>query len=135
MLIEQKQRIPEGPPAAFDPSDDLLAWIEHNFRLYGDMYRASVFGRNVYVVSAPDYAQHVLRNNWSNYKKGQAIKRIAMLLGNGLMVSEGEFWKNQRRMIQPAFHRDIVAGFYDAMRTANFDILENGRRPLNKMVP
>ena len=124
MLIEQKQRIPEGPLAAFDPGDDLLVWIEHNFRLYGDIYRTSVFGRNVYVVSAPDYAQHVLRNNWVNYKKGQAIKRVAILLGNGLMVSEGEFWKNQRRMIQPAFHRDIVAGFYHAMRTANFDILE-----------
>ena len=124
MLIEQKQRIPEGPPDAFDPDKELLVWIEQNFRLYGDIYRASVFGRNVYVVSTPDYAQHVLRNNWINYKKGQAIKRIAMLLGNGLMVSEGEFWKNQRRMIQPAFHRNVIAGFYDTMRTANLDVLK-----------
>src|SRR5208282_464077 len=78
----------------------------------------------VYVVSSHEYAQHVLRNNWTNYRKGQAIKRIAMLLGNGLMASEGEFWKRQRRMIQPAFHRDVVAGLFDVMRTANSKLLE-----------
>jgi hypothetical protein len=47
----------------------------------------------------PEYAEHVLRKNWQNYKKDPAIKRLAWLLGNGLMVSEGEFWKRQRRMI------------------------------------
>jgi enediyne biosynthesis protein E7 len=78
----------------------------------------------VYVVSSPEYAQHVLRNNWTNYKKGQAIKRIALLLGNGLMVSEGEFWVAQRRMIQPAFHRNVVAGLYQVMRNASFKLLE-----------
>ena len=54
----------------------------------------------------------MLRENWQNYIKGQAIKRIALLLGNGLMVSEGEFWKAQRRD-DPAgvsSHRDRVAG-------------------------
>ncbi len=40
------------------------------------------------------------------------------------MVSEGDFWKRQRRMIQPAFKRDAVAGLYDVMRTANFKLLE-----------
>ena len=124
MQTEQKQRIPEGPPDGFDPTQDLLVWIEDNFRIYGDIYRANVFGRNVYVVSSHEYAQHVLRNNWTNYRKGQAIKRIAILLGNGLMASEGEFWKRQRRMIQPAFHRDVVAGLFDVMRTANSKLLE-----------
>jgi cytochrome P450 len=124
MLTEQKQRIPEGPPDAFDPRQDLLIWLEKNFRIYGDIYKASVLEREVYVVSSPEYAQHVLRNNWTNYKKGQAIKRIALLLGNGLMVSEGDFWISQRRMIQPAFHRNVVAGLYHVMRTASFKLLE-----------
>jgi cytochrome P450 len=39
------------------------------------------------------------------------------------MVSEGEFWKKPRRMIQPAFHRDLVAGLYNVMRTVNFKLL------------
>jgi cytochrome P450 len=124
MPTEQKQRIPAGPSDAFDPRQDLLVWLEKNFRIYGDIYRANVLERDVYVVSSPEHAQHVLRNNWTNYKKGQAIKRIALLLGNGLMVSEGEFWISQRRMIQPAFHRNVVAGLYHVMRTASVKLLE-----------
>jgi cytochrome P450 len=128
VLTEREQRIPEGPPDEFDPSQDLLAWIESNFKLYGNIYRARVLGRDVYVVSAPEYAQHVLRNNWTNYRKGLAIKRIAILLGNGLMVSEGEFWRSQRRMIQPALHRGAVASFYDIMSTTNFRLLRKWER-------
>ena len=124
MLIDQPRKIPNGPADAFDREQDLLVWIEANFKKYGDLYRATVFGRNVYVASSPEYAQHVLRNNWENYRKGQAIKRVAILLGNGLMVSEGDFWKNQRRMIQPAFHRNAVAGLYEVMKVANLKLLE-----------
>ena len=131
-MVLMKQRIPEGPPDEFDPGQDLLAWIEHNFNTYGDIYRATIFGRNIYVVSSPQYVRHVLRNNWKNYKKGLAIKRVAMLLGNGLMVSEGELWKTQRRMVQPAFNRAAVAGFYDVMTAANLDLLEKWEEAAQK---
>ena len=67
-----------------------------------------IFGTSVYVISAPQYAEHVLRKNWQNYVKGRAIKRVALLLGNGLMVSEGEFWKSQRRIMQPAFRQQAI---------------------------
>lgn len=128
----QKTKIPEGPQDEFHPGSDLLEWIETNFKLYGDVYRANILGKAVYVVSSPECAQHVLRNNWKNYRKGQAIKRVAILLGNGLMVSEGEFWLSQRRMIQPAFHRDVVAGLYDVMTTANFRLLEKWENAAQK---
>jgi cytochrome P450 len=124
VLIDQARKIPNGPTDPFDHEPDLLAWIEVNFKKYGDLYRATVFGKNVYVASSPKYAQHVLRSNWENYRKGLAIKRVAILLGNGLMVSEGDFWKNQRRMIQPAFHRTAVAGFYKVIKVANFTLLK-----------
>jgi cytochrome P450 len=124
VFINQERKTPNGPKDAFDHEQDLLAWIEANFKKYGDLYRATVYGRNVYVASSPEYAQHVLRNNWENYRKGQAIKRVAILLGNGLMVSEGSFWKNQRRMIQPAFHRNAIAGLYEVMRVANLTLLK-----------
>jgi cytochrome P450 len=84
-------RIPPGPAEKFDASQDLLSWMSEQFRQFGDIYKASIFGSNVYVVTDPQSAFHVLRDNWQNYKKGQAIKRIGLLLGNGLMVSEGEF--------------------------------------------
>jgi hypothetical protein len=96
VFLDQAQKIPNGPTEAFASEPDLLVWIEANFRKYGDLYRATVFGKNVYIASSPEYAQHVLMDNWGNYRKGQAIKRVGILLGNGLMVSEGDFWKNQR---------------------------------------
>lgn len=105
-----QQLIPPGPTEKYDPSRDVLDWLMENLRAFGDIYRASIYGSTVYVVSKPQYVDHILRENWQNYKKGQAIKRVSMLLGNGLMVSEGDFWKHQRRLIQPAFHAEAISG-------------------------
>jgi cytochrome P450 len=107
-MMTRKNLIPPGPVHKYDPSRDVLDWLMENLRAFGDIYRASMYGDYVYVVTNPQYVDHVLRENWQNYKKGQAIKRVGMLLGNGLMVSEGEFWKSQRRLIQPAFHAEAI---------------------------
>ena len=109
-MYTEPSQIPPGPAEKYDPAQDLLKWISDNFEQFGDIYKASVYGTDVYVVSDPQYAHYVLRDNWQNYKKGQAIKRVGLLLGNGLMVSEGDFWKSQRRMIQPAFHHEAIEG-------------------------
>ena len=124
MSSHQTTLIPEGPSAEFDPGMDLRVWIGNNFKIYGDIFRTKILGKNVYIVSSPEYAQHVLRNNWTNYRKGLATKQIALLLGNGLMVSEGQFWISQRRMIQPAFHRDLIASLYHVMRSTNSKLVE-----------
>jgi cytochrome P450 len=97
--------------------------MSDQFRQFGNIYKASVYGTNVYVVSDPQYAHYVLCNNWQNYKKGQHIKRVGMLLGNGLMVSEGDFWKRQRRMIQPAFHHKAIGALTNVITTANIALL------------
>jgi cytochrome P450 len=115
--------IPPGPSERYRRDQDLLSWMGQNFNRYGDIFKASIYDTSAYFIRAPDYAQHILGKNWQNYKKGLAIKRIAMLLGNGLMVSEGEFWKSQRRMIQPAFHRDAVRALSSATEAANVALL------------
>jgi cytochrome P450 len=102
--------------------------MSDQFMQFGDIFSASVYGTNVYVVSDPAYADHVLRKNWQNYKKGQAIKRIGLLLGNGLMVSEGELWKSQRRMIQPAFHDKAIGGLTAVITAANLKLLGKWKR-------
>ncbi len=117
-------RIPPGPAEKYDTSEDLLGWLIDQFDRFGSIYRASVYGTDVYVVSDPEHVDRVLRVNWRNYKKGQAIKRIGFLLGNGLMVSEGEFWKSQRRMIQPAFHDKAIGALINAITAANMVLLQ-----------
>jgi cytochrome P450 len=123
MTFEQG-RIPPGPAEKYDTSEDLLRWMKDQFDRFGSIYRASVYGTDVYVVSDPEHVDHVLRNNWRNYKRGQAIKRIGFLLGNGLIVSEGEFWKKQRQMIQPAFHDKAIGALTNVISAANVALLE-----------
>ena len=121
-------RIPPGPDEPYSASQELLSWIGDQFERFGDIYKASIYGINAYVIRDPRYAAYVLRENWRNYVKGQAIKRVGLLLGNGLMVSEGEFWKTQRRMIQPAFHREKIESLIPVMTAANIPLLETWQR-------
>ena len=122
------ERIPPGPVEAYNTQAELLGWLRGQFERFGDIYRASIYGAPAYVVSAPEYAEHVLLKNWQNYTKGQAIKRIALLLGKGLMVSEGEFWISQRRMIQPAFHRKAIGALSGLIVQANRELLTEWER-------
>src|SRR5208283_1160628 len=124
-MASDSRRIPAGPAENYDSGDDLLTWLGEQFNEFGDIYRAGIYGTNVYVVSAPEYVEHVLLKNWQNYPKGLAIKRIALLLGNGLMVSKGEVWKRQRRMIQPAFNRSAIGSLHGMIVAANVRLLND----------
>jgi cytochrome P450 len=113
-------RIPPGPAEPYNPNQDLLSWMQRNFERYGDIYKARVYGSDVYVINCPEYAEHVLLRHWQNFlRKGQAVKRIALSLGNGLISSNGPLWVKQRRMIQPAFTREAVAATCEAMLKPN----------------
>jgi cytochrome P450 len=107
---------PPRPPAACagptEPLDisfagNLLERLANGWRQYGDCFvaQAPAVQDPVYVLCHPDYAKHVLVSRHANYSKGFGIDRVRILLGNGLMASEGAFWHRQRRMIQPGFHR------------------------------
>jgi cytochrome P450 len=123
------RRTPPGPAEAYDPAHDLLGWMEENLRQYGDVFKGSIYGGNVYVLNTPEYAEHVLLRNWENYiRKGQAVKRIALSLGNGLISSNGKFWVSQRRMIQPAFNRNAINELGTVMRAANLALRERWNR-------
>ncbi len=65
------------------------------------------------LVSHPDHVRHVLQHNPGNYAKG--YDKLRALLGNGLVLNEGESWLRQRRLMQPAFHRRRIARFADVV--------------------
>jgi len=121
-------RIPPGPADQYTTAEDLLGWMQHNFERYGDIYRCRIYGSEVFVISSPEYAEHVLIWNWENYlRKGQAVKRLGLTLGNGLISSNGSFWASQRRMIQPAFNRSAIGPLSEIVRSANVALLEKWR--------
>jgi len=117
-------RVPPGPEEKYSATDDLLSWMGRQFDAFGDIYQASIYGDRVYAIRDADFANHVLVENWENYVKGQNIKRVALLLGNGLMVSKGDFWKRQRRMIQPAFNHESINPLIKMIADVNARLLK-----------
>jgi enediyne biosynthesis protein E7 len=117
------QRHPPEPELQFDigSTDDSLERMTELFERYGDTYRVYAPGRKsyTYVINHPDDVKRVLVSNHKNYTKGVGLDRVKILLGNGIMTSEGDFWKRQRYMMQPMFHRRVITEFARIIDEAN----------------
>ena len=84
-------------------------------RDYGDLVHFAVGPQRVFVVMRADLIRQVLVTHQKSFKKGPGFERARMVLGNGLLTSEGESHLRQRRMLQPAFHRRKVAAHASIM--------------------
>ena len=76
---------------------------------YGDAVRLPVGPKTLYFFNHPDHAKHVLADNSANYHKGIGLVQARRALGDGLLTSEGELWRKQRKMIQPVFQSKRIA--------------------------
>ncbi|MCB9032872.1 MAG: cytochrome P450 [Chitinophagales bacterium] len=72
---------------------------------YGNIFAINIPRRQIIITTNPDNVKHIVVDNNKNYTKSFAYDAIRVFLGNGLLTSEGEFWKKQRRLAQPAFHK------------------------------
>jgi len=119
---------PSGPPEPLDlgDADDSIDLMLQWFAAHGDTYRVFSPGRDswTWVVHHPDDVKRVMVTNHRNYTKGVGMDRVRLLLGNGLITSEGEFWRRQRRMMQPAFHRKVIERFADVIHELNGAMLD-----------
>ncbi|MET8676857.1 cytochrome P450 [Streptomyces sp. NPDC004647] len=78
-------------------------------RDYGEISRIKLGPQNVYLVSDPDAVGHVLKGNSGNYVRGALYDQFRIVMGDGLLTTDGEFWKAHRRAVQPAFLRKAVS--------------------------
>ena len=120
-----------APPLADEPLDitfetDALSTLARLRERFGDAYRAHspALARDLWVLSHPDHVRHVLVDHHASFRKGVGIERVAILLGNGIMTSEGDAWRVQRKMIQPAFHRRVVASWMPHLHAATARLAE-----------
>lgn len=92
---------------------------------YGNLFRVRAATRDAdaWVVNDPADVKRVLVANHRNYSKGIGFERVALMLGNGIIVSNGDRWKSQRRMIQPAFHRQVIEHLSAIMNRCNDQVL------------
>ena len=130
MPFSPRRSIAGEPPTApeaheLGATDDTLERLLGWFGEYGDTYRVFAPGRGAWtwVIHHPDDIRHVLVGNHRNYTKGVGLDRVRLLLGDGIMTSEGEFWRRQRRMMQPAFHRRVIERFAATIRRRNEALL------------
>jgi cytochrome P450 len=84
-------------------------------RDHGDLVRYRLGPQDLYLVSSPDWIKDILVTHQTNFTKSRFLERAKVLLGEGLLTSEGEFHRRQRRLSQPAFHRDRLIGYASAM--------------------
>ncbi len=94
-----------------------INFVEQSLDKFGDSYFASLpGGHKIIWTRDPKFIDYVLRENQRNYTKSEmAVGRASQFFGKGLVFSKGDYWRRQRRLIQPAFHRQKLMGLFDIM--------------------
>ncbi len=104
---------------------DPLGMLRDGFRDHGDVVRLRFGTTRALLLAHPEHIGRVLHDNHRNYDKHNVDYAVLRrLLGNGLLTSDGEFWRRQRRLMAPMFHRQRVAGFCNLMVNSTLEMLE-----------
>lgn len=94
---------------------DPLGFLESLAREQGDFAQVRLGWVRLFLLNHPDLVQEVLATRHASFEKGHPLKKAGLLLGNGLLTSEGELHHRQRRLIQPAFHRQRIGAYAEVM--------------------
>src|SRR6058998_3175358 len=131
-----------GPKGRFllgsliEVSRDWLGFYKNCADEYGDVVRVHLAHVPVYLVVHPRDIETVLVANAAKFTKSEDYRALARVLGRGLLTSEGEFWRRQRGLIQPAFRRENILAYARVMTGAAGRMLDswkdNGVRNLHE---
>lgn len=122
-MTTQHLTVPPGPPGepfignarafVLEP----LGYLQRCAQTYGDFLQIRLGTTAIYMLSSPDFIERVLVTEAKRYTKSRFTQRRKSLFGNGLIFSEGDFWRRQRRLMQPAFHHKRLNMYSEAMVT------------------
>ena len=109
-ILRNRKRILENP----------LPFHRESFEKYGDTFRIDLGKKSNWLFTRdPESIKHILQKNHKNYNKSDLqTKDLGKYIGQGLLTSNGEFWRVHRRMIQPTFHKKKLEGLMDIMYQA-----------------
>ena len=94
---------------------DTLGFLRTCAREYGDVVTFRTGPQRTFLLNHPDDIEAVLVTHNHDFIKPFAMRRMRLFLGSGLLTSDGEAWRRQRRLAQPAFHRDRIAAYGEVM--------------------
>jgi cytochrome P450 len=115
---------PRAIPRFTGSARELVRRPHHFFlqltREYGDIVQYRAAPEPAYLINHPDYVKHVLVSNGRNYNKNTHLNKYMLesVVGQGLLTSEPPLWRQQRHLIQPAFHRHNLVNFADLMKAS-----------------
>jgi len=101
---------------------------------YGPLARVRLGHAHYYLLNEPALVQRVFVDNARNYRKSRNYEGVKIVLGDGLFTSEGAFWLRQRRLAQPGFHRERLAGFVGVMVEETAAAVARWRTSLGEVV-
>ncbi|MGA2595635.1 MAG: cytochrome P450 [Bryobacteraceae bacterium] len=118
MIAIRRPAGPKNPPivgqiVAF--RSDPLGFLKRTADKYGDIAYYRLGPLHAFLVNEPESIRQVLVTNRKNFTKSRALQRAKVMLGEGLLTSEGDFHLRQRRLVQPAFHRPRLIGYAQVM--------------------
>ena len=111
----QLREVPMGPRGnpvlgnLLQVQRDRLGLMQAAVREHGDAVRLRMGPKTLFLFNHPDHAKHVLAENHANYRKGIGLVHARRALGDGLLTSEGEQWRSQRRAVAPVFQRERIS--------------------------
>jgi cytochrome P450 len=98
-------------PLVAESRRDPLNFMTRLAREYGDLSSFRIGTERIFFVNHPDYVRDVLVNHYDNFLKGRGKQRAKRFLGEGLLLSEGDLHRRQRKLAQPGFHRQRLAAY------------------------
>lgn len=115
---------------------DALGCLRELAREYGDVVRYRLGTMTCHLIIHPDGVRQVLQENVKNYTKDHfSYRLVGRVAGSGLLTSQGSFWLRQRRLAQPAFHRQRIAAMAEGMARAAADVAERWEAPAARGEP
>src|SRR5262245_1198264 len=129
----EKAKFPPGPPNRLPAmlfgsfQQDPLGYFTDMTQKYGDVWGMRIGNFRSFFINHPELIEDVLVNKARLYHKGRILQANKYLFGEGLLTAEGDFWLRQRRLAQPAFHRERIAGYAATMADYTEQMLSTWR--------
>jgi cytochrome P450 len=118
---QRQRKLPPGPKGGlvlgntFAYLRDQLGYLQAAVRDHGDLVRLRLGHLSTYIMVNPEHIDYVLRSHADNFMKDKMTRWLIPLVGEGLLTSEGDFWRRQRKLAQPAFQRQQIERYAEVM--------------------
>lgn len=104
---------------------DMLGLFTKTSREFGGIAQFKLLNSTYFLITNPDYVKYILQDNYKNYIRGRSVETGRVLLGNGLPLIDGDFWLRERRLLQPAFHRERLAALTSTASSVIESFIQN----------